>query len=324
MPPWAIGAIFTNISTAWERSFRSYETVQKADASVLLHDINETLRGTNDLLEGHIAVLAPEAYSSLKAQHRTYQWMWLDERRNYQNIKDDAAKRRRSPSQLEADKEACETRATNLLETVKTYQNILLETSRKAAATPRPAFPDEEPNLINSRTSADSQANPPTTQAIDRLVKVTPTPPDIPTVPQTTASSSISRLASPGKTSRAVTKFMPDVGLMGKLMKQNVFGSQIGAPTAEHSMERTFVEGQGFGFAVGHIAQDPSSGADAMQPSTATSKIYQRMISLKLGDEQIEIPDAGLYELEPHEVVPSKKALAAALPVIQRWLKSLE
>ncbi|KAG8740317.1 hypothetical protein FRC10_004499 [Ceratobasidium sp. 414] len=315
MPPWAVSAIFTNISTAWERSFRSYETVQKADASVLLQDVNEILRGAKDVLEGHKAVLTPEEYSTLQAQHRTYQWMWFDEHRHYLNIKDDTAKRRRAPSKLEADKEACETRATNLLETVKTYSNTILEASRKASANPRPAFPDEEHYPMDSHTLAGTQANPPTTQAIDLPAQAAPTPSGVPTLPQTAASSSISRLASPPRISGVhilptTTEILPDVGLMGRLMKHDVFGSQIGAQTAERSTERVFVEGQGFGFAVAHVAQDPGSGADATQPSTATSAIYQRMISVKLGDEQMEIRD--------------KKALAAALPVIQRWLRSLE
>ncbi|KAG9093954.1 hypothetical protein FS749_013428 [Ceratobasidium sp. UAMH 11750] len=323
MPPWAISAIFTDISTAWERSFRSYETVQKADASVVLHDINEILRGASDLVEGHRAVFTPEEYSSFKAQHRTYQWMWFDEHRQYLKVKNDDANRLRDPSQLEADKEACKTRATNLLETVNTYRDNLLDASRRAAAMPPPAFPDEEPNLVDPHTLADTQANPPATQAIDPPAQVAPTLPDVPTLPQTTAGSSISRLASPARTSR-VYVLPTNVGLMGRLMQQNAFDSRIGARTAERSADRAFVEGQGFGFAVAHIAHDPGSGVGAIRRSTSTSKIYRRMISVKLGNEQIEIPDPALYDLEPHEVVPDKKALAAALPVIQNWLKSIE
>ncbi|KAG8733112.1 hypothetical protein FRC10_000417, partial [Ceratobasidium sp. 414] len=126
MSSWTISAIFTNVSSAWERSFSSYRNVQTIEASVLLREIDEILRSTNTLLENHKNVLSPTQYENFKAQHTAFQWVLTDEERQDGDAKDPKLQQRRTPAQHLAEKEASENRATDLLENVKTYRSTLL------------------------------------------------------------------------------------------------------------------------------------------------------------------------------------------------------
>ncbi|KAG9098986.1 hypothetical protein FRC06_005776 [Ceratobasidium sp. 370] len=157
MPSWTISAIFTNVSSAWERSFSSYRNVQTIEASVLLNEIDQILRKTDTLLENHKTFFSPTEYENFKAQHTAFQWVLTDQERQYGDVKDPKLQHHRTPTQQLAEKEACESRAIDLLENVKTYRSTLLEASRHARLETSPAFPDLEPIQTEPQTVAQAE-----------------------------------------------------------------------------------------------------------------------------------------------------------------------
>ncbi|KAG8740318.1 hypothetical protein FRC10_004500 [Ceratobasidium sp. 414] len=157
MSAWNISAIYKNVSAALERSFNSYQTVQSVDTVILLREVDKILQSTRDLLP----LLTSGEYESFKAQHRTYQWMCHDEKRQYENVEKQTLEQRFASQKLVADKEACQTRVSNLLEALKTYRSKLLEASRRAAVGSISAFPDEEPMAAASQPAENGPLSPP-------------------------------------------------------------------------------------------------------------------------------------------------------------------
>ncbi|KAG8736952.1 hypothetical protein FRC10_008689 [Ceratobasidium sp. 414] len=255
MSVWNISAVFTNVTTAWERGFSSPGTVRRKDTSVLLHEINELLQDTSKLLEHHGRLFPPGEYETFKAQHRSYHWRLSDEKKRSEDSDETL---HQSTSQFQAEKETNRVRAAKLLETVKTYRTTLLvsnlalgssssrgalisivqEASRNVADGPHVAFPDEDP-VPTDQPPAHTQMTPP-----GPTERTSPRPTVIPTRhPSSLGVSKITVL-----------------------------------PTS-----------QGFAIAIAHIPVDPEKD------------LYERLISVKIGDHQIQIPDekklAGVFML---------------------------
>ncbi|KAG9096219.1 hypothetical protein FS749_008884 [Ceratobasidium sp. UAMH 11750] len=287
MFPWVVTALFSNVSTALKRSVDSHQDLESLDVSLLLKEIDKLLGSTSKLLKTHQTVLPDEEYESFQAQHRTYRWMFSDEERNLEKINN------------ATDRDAFQDRATQLLDDIKTYRDSLLEASRHAAVITAPAFPDEAPAPADTRPTLDAQPTPP-------IERTTPTV-NIPTRPEVQVlRASPFRPPSPPRTSR-IAILPSSVGLMGKLRTANTFLSpRVQAP------EPGFIERQGFAIAVAHILRDP------------TQNLYERLVSVKMGDQQLEIPDPKLHVLEPHQVTVDDKALAAAFILVGEFMLSPE
>ncbi|KAG9096215.1 hypothetical protein FS749_008880 [Ceratobasidium sp. UAMH 11750] len=294
MSAWNVSAIFTNVSVAWEQTFNAFRTIQSIDTVVLLQEVDEILRSTSDLLENHRTLLPPGEYESFKAQHRTYQWMWNDEKREYGNVKKQALQQHRVSKELATEQEACQNRANNLLESLRTYRSKLLDASKNAAVGPIPAFPDEEPAPATSQPAEH--------------VQTPPSPPNMPTPSQLNIPISSERTvipfpgtSSPPKLPR-ISALPTNVGLMGQLRLRSATDSQTGARTTG----QTLFEDQGFAIAVAHIAVDPENHT------------YERIISVKVGDRQVMIPDPELHVLEDSQVDVDDKTLAAVCVLVAK------
>ncbi|KAG9094029.1 hypothetical protein FRC06_011263 [Ceratobasidium sp. 370] len=294
MSVWNISAVFTNVTTAWERGFSSSRTIRRKDTVVLLKEIDELLRDSSDLLENHRRLFPPGEYESFKAQHRTYHWKLSDEKKRSEDINETPLL---DPSKLQADKEANRTRAAQLLETVKTYRTNLLGASRNVAAGPRIAFPDEEPLPTDQAPIARTQTIPPIPTE-----KAPPQPAMIPT-PRPSTPVRVSTI-----TVLPTTGLPPDVGLMGMLRTRSPIQSQ----TAVGTTGQTLIEGQGFAIAIAHIAVEPDKN------------LYKRLISVKIGDRQMQIPDTELHVLESHELDVDEKKLAGVFMLVGRSLLELD
>ncbi|KAG9123215.1 hypothetical protein FRC07_000088 [Ceratobasidium sp. 392] len=272
MSPWTISTVTANVSAAWERGFSW--TGRGKDAGTLLKEIDGILRNTDTLLEHHKPLFALDEYSSFKARHRTYYLKWSDELQQHDNINEEAVQRTRTPSEISADRETSQARANDLLKVVKIYRSTLIEASHKAIAGPAPAFPDEEPTSEDPPVVADS-----------------PTP--VPTQSQP-AVAPPSRSSSPPRVPK-VSVLPTNVGLMGMLRTRIISSSQPAAQLTRQAM----IEGQGFAIAIAHILVDPERN------------LYRRMVSVKAGDRQVEIPDPDLHVLEADKVDIDEPTLTA-------------
>ncbi|KAG8724771.1 hypothetical protein FRC09_014407 [Ceratobasidium sp. 395] len=197
-----------------------------------------------------------------------------------------------------ADRAAAQDHAVKLLDTVKNYRSTVLEASRQATIASAPAFPDEEPELAASQVLSD-------TNDIPAPKPIPPRAPDLPTPLRTSARASPFRPPSPPRISKI--SVLP-TRLLGKLRTANAFLSQSSAPAPEPD----FIEGQNFAIAVVHIPRDLSRN------------LYERLIYVKMGDQQLQIPDLELHVLEPHEVVVNDATLADAFILVGEFMRNPE
>ncbi|KAG8716782.1 hypothetical protein FRC08_008807 [Ceratobasidium sp. 394] len=285
MSTWNISAVFTNVTTAWERGFSSSRAIRHKDTSVLLKEIDELLRDSRDVLENHKRLFPSGEYESFKAQHRTYHWKLFDEKK----LNEGSVETLNDGSKLQTDKEANRIRAAKLLETVRTYRTTLLEASRNVALGPPVAFPDEEPIPTDQPPTAHPRV-------------LLPTPTERP--PSRSIVITTPRPSSPLRVSK-ITVLPTNAGLMGMLRTRSPTKSQTTTP---ETTGQTLVEGQGFAIAIAHIAADPEKN------------LYERLISVKIGDRQIQIPDTELYVLQPNELDVDEKKLADVFMLIGKSL----
>ncbi|KAG8721095.1 hypothetical protein FRC09_008497 [Ceratobasidium sp. 395] len=284
MAPWIVSAIFTNVSSIWERNSRSYEDIKAADAGVLLKEIDNVLGHTSKLLQAHRDLLSDREFAGFKAQHRTYLLVFTDEQQKLDKASN------------ATEKAESQDRAARLLNTVKAYRGTVFEASQKATQTPAPAFPDEERIPTDLTAPLDTQVTTSADQAAPPAL-------DIPTHLQIPTHVSPFRPSSPPRIPR-ISILPTNLGLMGKLGTAHTSLAQTNTSTPEPD----FVEGQGFAIAVVHIPRD------------ATRKLYERLVYVKMGERQFQIPDPTLHVLEPDQVTVDDKTLAAAFMLVGEFL----
>ncbi|KAG8791259.1 hypothetical protein FRC12_009740 [Ceratobasidium sp. 428] len=263
MSPWTVSAIFANVSFIWGHNPRPSDDLKGVDVNGLLKEIDDILRHTNKLLKSHKYLLPDDQYADFIAQHRTFRWEFTDQQRRLDDSSDPAAR------------EESQDHATRLLDTLKIYRTSLLEASRQATFGSAPAFPDEEPEPADCQTFAGEQATPAPGQPIASPAL------DTPVRPRTPARLPSFRPPSPPRISK-ISIQPTNVGLLGKLRTANAFL----APTSAPAPEPDFIEGQGFAIAVVHVPRD------------SAENLYQRLVYVKMGDRQLQIPGIPLVALK--------------------------
>ncbi|KAG9123587.1 hypothetical protein FRC07_014638 [Ceratobasidium sp. 392] len=181
-----------------------------------------------------------------------------------------------------------------------TGNNIRIKAKRFAT----PAFPDEEPET-DFQSHSDCKDIPQIEQTTTPAALAVPTPPRVPTPSQLPSRSSPFRPPSPPRISKISA--LP-IRLLGKLRTANAFLSH----TSVLVLEPDYIEGQGFAIAVVHIPRDPARN------------LYERLVYVKLGDRQLQIPDPDFHALEPHEVTVDDKTLAAAFILVGEFMLNPE
>lgn len=156
MPDWiTISGLITNVATALDLSYRytPHEVIRGKDAAALLREADRILQDTNVVLENHRDELPPEQYKVFKLQYRSFvlvyltkstfadvvlhtprpfffsnrfHWQITDESQEHRAVKDVLIKQSRILSQLYANQDDQQKRASILLRSVETYQASVL------------------------------------------------------------------------------------------------------------------------------------------------------------------------------------------------------
>ncbi|KAF8592928.1 hypothetical protein BDV93DRAFT_567150 [Ceratobasidium sp. AG-I] len=135
MPDWiAVSGAVTSVATMLDLGYRytPKEAIQGKSPVVVLKEVENILRDTNDLLENHKEILSSEDHKILKAQYKLYYWRMTDEGQQHRAISNETIRRSRILSELYTSDECRRNRAVDLLSTVEAYQTHVLVVTRAA------------------------------------------------------------------------------------------------------------------------------------------------------------------------------------------------
>ncbi|QRV87084.1 hypothetical protein RhiJN_15102 [Ceratobasidium sp. AG-Ba] len=311
MPTWLnIGGIFGNFGSVFDLGYRftSRKAIQEKDATVLLDEINKILLMTTDTLELYKDLLPPADYATFKAEHRALQLKLQEESAHQLNFKDALIQHGRVPSSTKESRESVRVRAAYLLEETEVYQSRVITASRRARTFDPPSFPDEPP----------VQTSPLPTQ----LVQPAPSPSGSQAEPTQPSPSELSPATSTGAAPIAKlirSSVLRSTAILTSSTRTAAASSTSSFDTLSTNNNRyALFEDDDLLIAVTHIRDE---GVNDSSPSGASSKNwYRRVLSVRDGDEVIDVVDPQLYELTDDQVSVDERVMRVLHQATERWM----
>ncbi|QRV72190.1 hypothetical protein RhiJN_00211 [Ceratobasidium sp. AG-Ba] len=303
MPEW-ISTLVRKVTGAPDPAYRvtpSAAVIEK-DPSVLLDEIAKILAGTYQTLQLHKDMLPVQDYEAFLSQYKIFHLDLQEEFGYGRELNPELVRQGRVPSETSESKESVQGRALDLLGDVEEYNKKVTTASRRANVIPASAFPDEQPQKVES---------PPIETNIGASVEETPSTLSI----SSRSSSSISTITPPAP--KPLSDLPPFVRSNVGLMKRLDF-----RPTARFSSTITAVapsllDDPNCVMAIAHVLQEN------VQASSPAKKVYRRDVSFRHGGGIVTISDPQLHELDDAHIVLGPVEMFALQDLIQKWYSEI-
>ncbi|QRV87096.1 hypothetical protein RhiJN_15114 [Ceratobasidium sp. AG-Ba] len=308
MPGWLnISGIFGSVGNALDLGYRftSRKAIKQKDATVLLEEINKILLMTTDTLELYKDLLPPSEYATFLAEHRVLQLKLQEESAHQRDFNDTLVQHGRVPSNSGESKETIRVRAAYLLGETEVYQNKVIRASRRAH-TPNPSsFPDEEPGQANPSSTTSSQ---PTRSSWESPVASSSSGPQ-PTI-QTDAAPIAKLIRS------SVLRSSASIATSARTTATSSTSSFDTLST--NSSRYAIFEDDDLLIAVTHIRDEAADVSS--QPAGSTKSWYRRVLSVRDGNEVIDVVDPQLYELADDQVSVDERVMRVLHRATEKWM----